>query len=131
MTSLKTIADSIDRINNQSTAYNQPLEIAWERAGLEVAANTDVSAKIPGIAKHSNVTLKRGVIDTVGLAALRAQAATMTVTIQLLDENREAVMAWRIRDARIVKLTGPTMNASGNEVAIESLELVYEGVELV
>jgi hypothetical protein len=29
-----------------------------------------------------------------------------------------------------VKLEGPTLNATGNEVAIETLELAHEGLEI-
>jgi phage tail-like protein len=53
-----------------------------------------------------------------------------TVTISLLNEDRDLVMTWKIRNAWPVKIEGPGLKASGNEIAIESMEIVHEGVEV-
>ena len=52
------------------------------------------------------------------------------MTITLLDEQRQAVLRWHLRNAWPVKIEGPTLNATGNEVAIETLELAHEGLEI-
>ena len=51
-----------------------------------------------------------------------------TVTIVLKNEARQDVMRWHALDAWINKIEGPTFKASGNEVAMESVELVHEGL---
>ena len=52
------------------------------------------------------------------------------MTITLLDEQRQAVLRWQLRNALPVKIEAPTLNATGNEVAIETLELAHEGLEI-
>ena len=39
-------------------------------------------------------------------------------------------MVWKAQNAFPVKVEGPALKASGNEVAIESIELAHEGLEL-
>ena len=39
-------------------------------------------------------------------------------------------MRWNLSRAWPVKLEGSTLNAQGNEVAIETLELAHEGFEI-
>jgi phage tail-like protein len=91
--------------------------------------------KLPGLTKYPNVTLKRGITGRTDLfewwkSVRDGQAQRRNVTITLLDEQRQAVLRWHLRDAFPVKLEGPTLNATGNEVAIETLELAHEGLEL-
>jgi phage tail-like protein len=39
-------------------------------------------------------------------------------------------MVWKIQNAFPVKVEGPGLKATGNEVAIESIEMAHEGLEL-
>ena len=39
-------------------------------------------------------------------------------------------MVWKVMRAFPVKVEGPQLKAAGNEVAIESIELTHEGLEL-
>ena len=91
--------------------------------------------KLPGLTKYPNVTLKRGITGRTDLfewwkAVRDGQIQRRNVTITLLDEQRQAVLRWHLRDAFPVKIEGPSLNASGNEVAIETLELAHEGLEV-
>jgi phage tail-like protein len=91
--------------------------------------------KLPGLAKYPNVTLKRGITGRTDLfewwkSVRDGQVQRRDVTITLLDEQRQAVLRWHLRNAFPVKIEGPSLNASGNEVAIESLELAHEGLEI-
>ena len=91
--------------------------------------------KLPGLAKYPNVTLKRGITGRTDLfewwkSVRDGQVQRRNVTITLLDEQRQAVLRWHLRDAFPVRLEGPTLNATGNEVAIETLELAHEGLEI-
>ena len=85
----------------------------------------------------SDVTLKRGIIGSLGLYnwinQIRNgdQAAVRTVTIQLQNEDHTAiVMTWKLLRARFVKHTSGPLNAKGTDVAIEELTLAYERLEL-
>jgi phage tail-like protein len=91
--------------------------------------------KLPGLAKYSNVTLKRGITGRTDLfewwkSVRDGQVQRRNVTITLLDEQRQSVWRWHLRDAWPVKIVAPTLNATGNEVAIETLELAHEGLEI-
>jgi phage tail-like protein len=101
----------------------------------EGADRVNTARKLPGLAKYPNVTLKRGITGSTDLfewwKSLRdGQVVRRNVTITLLDEQRQAVYRWLLRSAWPVKIEGPTLNASGNEVAIETLELAHEGLEI-
>ena len=51
--------------------------------------------------------------------------------IQLQNEDRSAiVMTWKLVNARPVKYEGPSLDAKGNDVAIEELTLSYERLEV-
>jgi len=92
--------------------------------------------KLPGLSKYSNVTLKRGVTGDLAFwdwikSAIDGQVQRRGVTISLLDEARNPVMQWRLQRAWICKYEGPSLNAGTSEVAIETLELCHEGLELL
>ena len=89
--------------------------------------------KLPGLVKHSNISLKRGVTDDAQLWEWRKQAIDGKVqrkngSIILLDESGAEKIRWNFREGWPTKWTGPSFNATGNEVAIETLEITHEGV---
>ena len=93
--------------------------------------------KLTGLTKVSDVTLKRGVIGSLRLYQWLDQIrngdqnALRTVTVQLLSEDRAAVVqTWKLLRARIVKHTSGPFNAKANEVAIEEMVLAYERLEM-
>jgi phage tail-like protein len=93
--------------------------------------------KLTGLHKVADVTLKRGIIGSLGLYQWLDQirngdqAALRTVTIQLQSEDQtEIVMAWKLLRARIVKHVSGPLNAKGTDVAIEELTLAYERLEI-
>ena len=94
------------------------------------------SIKMPGLRKFSNVTLKRGIVKADNdffkwLSTVKLnQVERRDVVISLLNENHEPVMTWKVQNAFPVKVEGPGLKASGNEVAIESIEIAHEGLEL-
>ena len=93
-----------------------------------------VKTKMPGMQKFSNITLKRGTFkgdndfynwwNTVALNTIERR----NVTISLLNENHEPVVIWKVKNAWPIKVQSTDLKADGNEVAIESIELVHEGL---
>ncbi|MDO9092396.1 MAG: phage tail protein [Rubrivivax sp.] len=94
------------------------------------------SIKMPGLRKFSNVTLKRGIVKADNeffswLSTIKLnKVERRDVIVALLDEQHAPVMVWKLQNAFPVKVEGPGLKASGNEVAIESIELAHEGLEL-
>src|SRR6185295_16394091 len=91
--------------------------------------------KVPGIHKNDDVTLKRGLVGSDDLfkwlkTVRDGTADPRQVTITLLDEAREPVATWVLRQAQPKKWSGPTLAAKGGgDVAMEELHLVHEGIE--
>ena len=93
--------------------------------------------KIAGVHKVSDVTLKRGIIDSESLwswikdARVSGPDAQKTVTITLLDKAQQAVQTWVLRGVIPMKYTGPTLaGKGGGDVAMEELVLSAEGLEI-
>jgi phage tail-like protein len=92
--------------------------------------------KLPGLNRVSNVTLKRGLTQDFSLWAWMNNVVTgniqrTTVHITLLDQTDKPVLAWKLKNAWPCKWTGPVLNANSGDVAIETLEIAHEGLELV
>ncbi len=92
--------------------------------------------KLAGLNRYSNVTLKRGLTQDQTLwdwmkSCLGGDLVRQTVLITLRDQQDNPVLVWRLNNAWPCKWTGPTLCAKSNEVAIESLEICHEGIELV
>ena len=92
--------------------------------------------KMPGMQKFSNITLKRGTFksdneyfawwNTVKLNTIERR----DITISLLNENHEPVVTWKVKSAWPTKIQSTNLKADGNEVAIESMEIVHEGLTI-
>jgi phage tail-like protein len=91
--------------------------------------------KVPNTHKNDDVTLKRGLVGSDDLfqwlkGVRDGTADPRTITITLLDEARQPVATWALRNAQPKKWTGPTLAAKGGgEVAMEEISLVHEGIE--
>jgi phage tail-like protein len=89
--------------------------------------------KLPGLVRYSNVTLRVGVTDDTELWDWRQRAVDGDVdrrngSIVLLDDTGTEQVRWNFREGWPTKWTGPSFNATGNEVAIEALEIAHEGL---
>ncbi|MCB9742419.1 MAG: phage tail protein [Alphaproteobacteria bacterium] len=89
--------------------------------------------KVAGLYKVSDVTLKRGIIDSSALfkwiSEVRKSGSSQkrTITITLLDEARSPVQTWTLVGAVPMKWTGPTLAAKAHgDVAMEELTLSCE-----
>jgi phage tail-like protein len=100
------------------------------------ASPTFSKAKMPGMQKYPNVTMKRGVFksdneyfawwNSVSLNTVERR----DVIVSLLNEAHEPVMVWKIRNAWPTKIGSTDLKADGNEIAIESIELAHDGLTL-
>lgn len=92
--------------------------------------------KMPGIPQYSNITLKRGIFKADNEFYLwlntvkKNNIERREITISLLNEEHSPVMVWKVKDAWPCKVEGPSLNSTGNEVAVESIELCHEGLTI-
>jgi len=108
------------------------IEVVAYREG---GANTSAPRLLPGRVEFGPVVLRRGFAGDPALFqwwndVVQGQVARRNVVIVLLDEQRQEVARWVIRRAWPSKWTGPDLRGLGNEIAIETLELSHEGIEL-
>lgn len=90
--------------------------------------------KLYGLRKYANITLKRGMTADRQLwtwyrALVEGHTDRRSGAIVLLDEERNDVARWDFSEGWICKWEGPAMNATANEVAIETIEIAHEGLE--
>ncbi|HSQ43724.1 MAG TPA: phage tail protein, partial [Ginsengibacter sp.] len=84
--------------------------------------------------KYSNIILKRGIVkgdndffnwmNTKNLNDIERR----DIVVKLLNQNHEPVIMWKAVNAFPVKLSGPILNATASNIAIEELELAHEGL---
>jgi len=93
--------------------------------------------KLNGLGRVGDVTLRRGVIGSLGLYQWLDQVrngdpgAMRTVVIRLMSEDHTAVvMTWKLLRARPIKYTTGPLNAKGTDVALEELTLACERLEM-
>lgn len=91
--------------------------------------------KLMGLRKYTNLVLKRGYTQDLSLWEWRkniinGEADRRSASVVLMDESRNEVLRWNIREAWISKWESGPFNAKTNDVAIETIELVHEGLEM-
>tara|TARA_R110002073_G_scaffold104648_5_gene236922 strand:- start:20 stop:490 length:471 start_codon:yes stop_codon:yes gene_type:complete len=136
-------------------AYNYRVEIDGQTVGFSEVSGLSVSYEtstytespvsgsggprwmyMPGQSKSATVTLKKGVVTGISVATLFAWINSIQLNrvdkkdiyVRLCDENGSAVVSWKVINAFPTKLDAPTFTANSNEVAIESMELMADGV---
>jgi phage tail-like protein len=92
--------------------------------------------KLPGLTKYGNVTLKWGVTDSKSLYEWHRQIVDgniqrKNIAIVVLNEAGQDAGRWEIVEAWPSKYDPMDLNAKGNDVSIEMLEIAHEGVKRV
>lgn len=94
--------------------------------------------KLKGLQTAPNITLKRGITGSTAILSWRrnvlagqTQSSRKQVVIVVQDESGADRARFIVTGALPVKYDAAEFNAKGNEVAIETLELSNEGIELV
>lgn len=94
--------------------------------------------RMPGQVTTPTLTLKKGIVPEKSKKAFYAwingialnQVEKKDISISLCDETGKAVVTWMVIDAFPTKLDAPTFDANSNDIAIESMELMADGVKI-
>jgi len=92
--------------------------------------------KMPGLIQYGTVTMKKGVCQTDNTfwdwfnQIKMNTIQRLPITISLLDEAGKPTMTWALINAYATKITGTDLKVEGNEVAIDSIEIVHEGLTI-
>jgi phage tail-like protein len=92
--------------------------------------------KLAGQTKYANITLKWGMTVDLELydwhrTVVNGALDRRNGSVVLLDRRGLEVARWNFVRAWPTKYTGPSLSAEASDVAIETLELVHEGLERV
>jgi phage tail-like protein len=92
--------------------------------------------KLPGLTRYASIVLPRGVTKDAELWNWRRTVEEGRIdrrngSIVLLDDDASAVVRWNFFSGWISKWRGPALNAQGNDVAIETIEIAHEGLARV
>jgi phage tail-like protein len=91
--------------------------------------------KQPGLTKYGNITLKWGLTDSTVLWDWRKkvidgdiQNSRTNGSIVIMDEMGNEAVRWNFTNGWPSKYDPSDLNAKGNDVAIETLEITHEGL---
>lgn len=95
--------------------------------------------KLPGLTKYGNLKLKWGITDSsIELFEWRKMVvqgntddARKNIAVILQDEEGNPAARWEFREAWPSKYDAPDLTAKGGDVAIETMEIVHEGMDRV
>ena len=117
---------------SEVTGFDASIDVMEYREGDMV----QTPMKIPGLKKYGNITLKKGLTDSVVMyewliTGVDGPVDRKTITITSLDESEQPVASWQVINAWPMKYTAPDFNATSSEVAIETIEIAHEGMTRV
>jgi phage tail-like protein len=124
--------------NTDVAAFSEASGFTFDVDPVEYREGTDLPLhvrKLTGLRKFANNALKRGITENQDLwdwykEVLDGSVERRNGAVILLDEDRNEVLRWNFEGGWICKWEGPSMNATSNDVAIESIEICVERVEL-
>ena len=119
-------------------SFSEASGLSSDGDAVDYREGTDVRLsvrKLPGLRKYSNVTLKRGVTQSLALWSwyqnvINGVPDRRDCTIILQNEEHADVLRWHLENAYVNKYEVSALNATGNEVTMETIELVHEGLTL-
>lgn len=111
----------------------QGLEASMKVEEYNEGGNNACVLKFPGRVSWTNITLKRGVATNAELwnwsyGFVQGRGKRRDGVIALLNEQMLPANIWYFRRGLPLKYSGPQMNATQNNVAIESIEIAHEGL---
>ena len=120
------------------TGLDFETEVIEYREGSDKTYN---KRKQPGLTKYSDITLKRGTFlgDFEFFELWRKtmmfqegkEKFRRDVTIKLLDEEHTPIISWSVLNAWPRKVQYADLKADANEILIETMILVHEGLSIV
>ena len=134
---LLTIAGISDDGKATSGSFSEISGIEAEIGVIEYRNGSEQNSvrKLPGLVKYTNISCKRGVTGDLNFwkwikSGIDGRPQRADGAIILRDEAQAEVLRWVFRRAWPCKFTGPGLNAANNEIAVDTLEICHEGIEI-
>jgi phage tail-like protein len=120
---------------SEVTGLDRSVDVIEYREGQSKDYN---KIKMPGLQKSSNIVMKRGTFtnkteyfDWFATVNMLGKVERRTITIKLLNEMHQPVFTWSVVNAFPVKVQATDLKADANEVAIETIEIAHEGINIM
>jgi phage tail-like protein len=95
----------------------------------------EIIRKLPGRLKFTDITLKRGITSDLKIWEWRDFAvkggmkdARKNCSITMLSRDYKPVAVWHFTNAWPSKVTGPSLKSDSNEIGVEEVTIVHEGM---
>src|SRR6266849_7673425 len=126
----RVVIDSFGSLGSWSKCDG--LTVEYEIQEYQEGGQNDYVHRLPGRCKYQNIKLTRPLDKTSAdvaswVAGQRQKVERSNAEIAVLDPAGEVVAKWNLRGVYPVKWTGPSLDAAGNQIAIETLELAHNG----
>jgi phage tail-like protein len=133
---LATVASGLQNLVVGGFSECSGLEGSVQVEEYKEGGNNATTLKFPGRMNWSNITLKHGVTINTGLWSWYSQYMSgrgkrRDGLIVLQNDQLLPIAVWSFKRGIPVKWTGPQLNATQNSVAITSLEIAHEGLDLL
>ena len=118
---------------NDGTAFFKSvsgLKIETEAVDFQEGGVTMFTRKIIGPTKWGNIILKQGFTGDDKLWKWKMNPKRVNGTIVQLGAELKVKCKWEFTNGLCASWTGPEYDASKNELAIESIEIAHEGLEM-
>ena len=128
----------IELDNTSVAAFREATGLSLNTDPIDYREGTHVFLsvrKLPGLRKYSNLTFKRGITQNEDLwkwykNILNGVDDRRNGAVVLQDEQHNDVLRWEFRNVWICKWEGASLNATSNDVVIETIEICHERIEL-
>jgi phage tail-like protein len=104
-----------------------PPTVEWEVEPVKEGGMNSYVHQLPGQRKPATLSLKNGVGKTAlldwYLESMNGPPSRKSVTVTLLNVEREPVLVWHLSDAFPTRWNGPQLQSESRTVAIQTLEL--------
>lgn len=133
--------------SNLRMGFTEVSGLDFETEVIEYREGTNKTynkTKQPGLTKYADITLKRGTFEgdfdffKQWKETYYFQEGNKTgsrfrrdITIKLLNENHEPIITWQVLNAWPSKVQSTDLKADANEVAIETMTIVHEGLKIL
>jgi phage tail-like protein len=122
--------------NDTSFQEVSGLKVEFESEDVAEGGQNAYTHKLPTRTKYANLMLKRGVVaptSPFGRWVAEAMARgpmrrgySKTIVVKLLNEKQQPLLAWKVFGAYPLRWELAALNAMGNEVLTETIELSYQ-----
>jgi phage tail-like protein len=119
----------------EATIPDSTSDVIECREGNDAVLN---ARKQSGLIKHGNLVLKRGITNSMNLYNWHKMGiqgkiviARKNIAVIIVDKEDNEAARWEFSNAWPTKYLAPNMNAKGNDVEIETLEITFESMQRI